>query len=260
MTRQQTIDDAVSLAIAMANDPRYGYDQGNRWGPDYDCSSFIVTVWQDVGVPVRTAGASWTGNMYDAFIKCGFRDVTKKVNLSNAAGMQPGDVLLNKKNHVEMYIGDHRNVKASINENGGIKGGKTGDQTGREIYISNYYNYPWDAVLRYEGAGSDETDDPDCLQNPNSSEDPYSASSNLSVPTVMIGDKSGFVRAIQSLLIMRGKDYNCGNRSWNGREQPDGEFGPMTEKSLGLFQRRAGLPVTGVCDGDTWFALLSFWA
>jgi hypothetical protein len=246
MTRQQTIDDAVSLAIAMANDPRYGYDQGNRWGPDYDCSSFIVTVWQDVGVPVRTAGASWTGNMYDAFIKCGFRDVTKNVNLSNAAGMQPGDVLLNKKNHVEMYIGDHRNVKASINENGGIKGGKTGDQTGREIYISNYYNYPWDAVLRYEGAGSDEPEPEDPV--PDSQEDPDDGFCSVKLPVLQIGDCNGYVSALQALLIARGCSV--------GPDGADGDFGNNTRLALIAFQRRKDLDQDGVAGPITWDALL----
>ena len=44
---------------------------------------------------------------------------------------------------------------ASIAEGGGVYG-KPGDQTGREVGISVYYNYPWDCVLRYEGeAGED---------------------------------------------------------------------------------------------------------
>ena len=32
-------EKAVTWAIKIANDPAHGYDQDNRWGPDYDCSS-----------------------------------------------------------------------------------------------------------------------------------------------------------------------------------------------------------------------------
>lgn len=37
---------------------------------------------------------------------------------------------------------------ASIDENGSIKGGKAGDQTGKEVKISNWYKSNWDFVAR----------------------------------------------------------------------------------------------------------------
>ena len=149
----QVIEDAVEWAIGIANDDSHGYDQTNRWGPDYDCSSLIIQAWQNAGVPVKTQGASYTGNMYDAFIACGFIDVTSQVNLSSGSGVARGDVLLNIVNHTAMSIGNGQIVQASINEHGETTGGQTGDQTGREIYTRNYYNYPWDKVLRYPGGG-----------------------------------------------------------------------------------------------------------
>lgn len=36
---------------------------------------------------------------------------------------------------------------ASINEKGGVSGGRTGDQTGKEICIREWYNKPWDVLL-----------------------------------------------------------------------------------------------------------------
>lgn len=42
-------------------------------------------------------------------------------------------------------------VAAHIDERGRITGGKPGDQTGNEVSISTYDNYPWDCVLRYTG-------------------------------------------------------------------------------------------------------------
>ena len=81
-------EKAVTWAIEIANDPAHGYDQDNRWGPDYDCSSLVISAWQQAGVPVKTKGATYTGNMKSVFLSCGFKDVTSKVNLSTGSGMK----------------------------------------------------------------------------------------------------------------------------------------------------------------------------
>lgn len=156
-------EEATKLMEQIANDDSHGYDQTNRWGADYDCSSLVITCWENVGVKVKTAGATYTGNMYNVFIKCGFKDVTTKVNLINADGLQRGDVLLNKKHHAAMYCGNNKEVEASINEKGTAKGGKTGDQTGKEILVRSYRNYPWDCVLRYTDSTSDASSTSDSL-------------------------------------------------------------------------------------------------
>lgn len=155
MTRNQTIEKAVTWAIKIAQDPAHGYDQTRRWGPDYDCSSLMISAWQQAGVPVKDAGATYTGNMASAFLHCGFEDVTAEVSLTTGAGLQRGDVLLNVRHHTAMCIGSGRIVHASINENGRATGGKSGDQTGREICVRSYYKYSkgWDKVLRYVGTG-----------------------------------------------------------------------------------------------------------
>lgn len=151
---RNAIDDAVEWAVGIANDDSHGYDQTNRWGPDYDCSSLLIQAWENAGVLVKTAGATYTGNMYDAFIECGFQDVTESIDLATGAGVIRGDVLLNIINHTAMSIGNGQIVQASINEFGETTGGQTGDQTGEEICTRGYYNYPWDKVLRYPGGGS----------------------------------------------------------------------------------------------------------
>ena len=141
------IERAVAWAKAIAYDDAHGYDQGSRWGPDYDCSSLVISAYKQAGVPLN---CTYTGNMKSDMLAHGFRDVTSQVNLNTGAGLQAGDVLLNEKNHTALYIGNGQLVNAGGNENGGITGGKTGDQTGREIRVMGYYNFPWDCVLRYQ--------------------------------------------------------------------------------------------------------------
>lgn len=151
MERTEIIEKAVTWALQVAQDPAHGYDQTNRWGPDYDCSSLLISAWQQAGVQVKTAGATYTGNMLPAFLKCGFEDVTEEINLTTGAGLQRGDVLLNARHHTAMCIGSGQIVHASINEAGKAVEGKSGDQTGREICVRSYYRYSggWDRVLRY---------------------------------------------------------------------------------------------------------------
>ena len=144
-------ENAVQWMIQTAKDPRHGYDQARRWGErgDYDCSSAVITAWESAGVPVKSAGATYTGNMYSVFKKCGFVDVTHSVNFKTGSGLLRGDVLLKRGSHTAMYIGDGQIVQASINERGTATGGSPGDQTGKEFLVRSYYNYPWDYVLRY---------------------------------------------------------------------------------------------------------------
>ena len=143
------VEQFTQQAINIANNNKHGYSQYNRWGnPDYDCSSLVITVVQNSGIPVKTNGATYTGNMYQAFLMAGFKDVTNSVNLRTGQGLKRGDILLNTKHHTEIYIGNGKNVGARISENGTIHG-RAGDQTGQEIRTHKYYNYPWNYVLRY---------------------------------------------------------------------------------------------------------------
>lgn len=150
--------EAVDLIKAICSDDSHGYDQINRWGQDYDCSSLIIHVWESVGVKVKSAGATYTENMRPAFLRCGFEDVTSRINLATGSGLESGDVLLNIYKHTAMYIGGGMIAHASINELGTVTGGRPGDQTGKEICTRSYFNYPWDCVLRYKEVVSDSSD------------------------------------------------------------------------------------------------------
>ena len=143
------IELATAYAESIANDDSHGYDQIHRWGQDYDCSALVIESFEQAGVPVKTNGATYTGNMKKVFLKSGFSDITSLINLPTGEGLVRGDVLLREGHHTAIYVGNGKIVHASINENGTTKGGDTGDQTGKEICIRSYYNKPWNCVLRF---------------------------------------------------------------------------------------------------------------
>lgn len=144
----EIIKKALKWMRDTANDDTHGYDQTHRNGPNYDCSSAVITAFKSAGVDT---GATYTGNMYENFTRHGFTDVTKTVNFATQNGLCEGDVLLAPHQHTAMYNGDGTIVHAGSNENGRATGGKSGDQTGKEFCIRSYYNFPWVYCLRYTG-------------------------------------------------------------------------------------------------------------
>lgn len=219
MTVQQRIEKAISWMEQTANDDSHGYCQDHRWGSDgdYDCSSAVITAWENAGVPVKTKGATYTGNMLGVFTANGFEVVTGEVNLNTGAGLKRGDVLLNTTRHTAMYCGNGKEVEASINEKGTAHGGKPGDQTGKEFLIRSYRNYPWTHVLRYVGTGN--------------------SSGTVTKNYLSKGDNGAAVKTMQLMLIDLG--YSCGSAG------ADGDFGSGTESALKKFQKANGLEVDG---------------
>lgn len=134
---------AVNFMINTALDDTHGYDQLHRNSPDYDCSSLVATALHEAGFNISPF--SWTGNLEEQLRNAGFVDCTQP--------WLAGDIHLNRLYHVNMSISNAQIVEASINEKGDVIGGVTGDQTGKEIAINNYYEYNegWDVHLRYIG-------------------------------------------------------------------------------------------------------------
>lgn len=237
---------AVNWAVGIANDPAHGYDQAHRWGPDYDCASLVISAYKQAGVPLT---CTYTGNMRADMLRHGFVLVGKN-------DLQPGDVLLNDAAHTALYIGSGKIVAARINERNTTTGGQTGDQTGREICVQNYYDFPWSCVLRYQGADSSEAaSDTPQLENPVTPAEtaPTAAAKpvtmcSVTLPMVVEGMTGPTVRAMQTLLV--GNGYKC------GRYGADGEFGPATGNSLAAYQRAHGLEADSKCGALTWAALL----
>ena len=224
------IEKATAIMEGFATDPAHGYDQSARWGPDYDCSSAVITAWEMAGVPVKTNGATYTGNMYSVFTKLGFEDVTSSVNLSTGSGLVRGDVLLNHTKHTAMYIGNGQEVEASINENGTTTGGASGDQTGREFLVRSYRNFPWNCVLRYTGNAKTST-----------TTQPLKTVS-VKMPVIRKGSTGPSVAMLQAALKHHGHDP----------KGIDGVFGTRTHNMLMAFQTEHGLDADGICGPATW--------
>lgn len=227
------IEKATQWMINLANDPKHGYDQDNRWGPDYDCSSAVISAWQAAGVPVKSKGASYTGNMKSVFISCGFKDVRSSINLSNGSGLKRGDVLLNTVTHTAMYIGNGQIVHASINENGTTTGGKTGDQTGKEICIRSYYNKNWDCVIRYMNDDSSVTPPPSgnvYIRQGQTAANKF-VGAGLTITGVRdAATKKAGIKVLQKAMNL---DYGSGLAV-------DGVWGPATEAALGNHYVKSG--------------------
>lgn len=146
------IDAAIAWARRIAQDDTHGYSQAQRWGKDYDCSSYVISALEAGGFPMRAHGATYTGNMAAALRACGFRRVNT-VDLVRGVELVAGDVLLNPATHTELYIGNGMCAGAHSSETGG-KYGAVGDQTGNEISIQPYRNKNYTEVWRYLGAGA----------------------------------------------------------------------------------------------------------
>lgn len=229
------IQDAVAWARRIAADDSHGYDQTNRWGADYDCSSFVISAYKAAGVPLE---CTYTGDMRGDMLRRGFADVTASVNLSTGAGVQEGDVLLNYARHTALSLGGGRIVQASINERGAATGGTPGDQTGREIYERDYYNYPWDCVLRYAGSAGAVTDD--------SGEYLPSRWYSIKLPLLKPSMTDSTVNTVQHLL--RAYGYYVGDVT--------DTMGESTVEAVKAYQTAHDLDVDGEVGVMTWTALL----
>lgn len=238
-------EKAVEWATKTANDNSHGYSQADRWGPDYDCSSFVIQAYEQAGVPVRKGGATYTGNMMGAFLGCGFSDVTSLVNLNNGVGLQPGDVLLNYSAHTCLAIGNGKVANCRTDEGHP----QAGDQSGNEIRIQNYWDYPWNCVLRYTDKGQ-AAPDPVIAYAESLTWKPVEEKEENHgwKPGTLKRDSKYSVNnmVLQSLLTARG--FNCG--------KIDGYFGPLTEVAVNHAKRYYSLERNGECDYALWIKLL----
>lgn len=140
------IQQAINWAVDIANDDTHGYSQSNRYGPDYDCSSFVAAALIAGGFNVPAT--MWTGNERQSLLNAGFTEIP--------VGTAPigGDIVLTHitsgTQHTGMFISSTQFVQASADYDG-----VTGDSGGNEIWIGNLSTSSgWQYMFRYYGASS----------------------------------------------------------------------------------------------------------
>lgn len=226
----------VSFMENVAADQSHGYSQASRWGnPDYDCSSLVITAVKKAGIPIN---ATYTGDMYPALTGAGFKDVKKNVNLATGAGLKRGDILLNTVHHTAVYCGDGKIVHARGQSLGSPS---PGDQ-GQEISVSNYYNYPWDYVLRYEKGET------------TNKKSGIVGTCNIELYQMVKGATGEQVKTLQTLLKQKGYKGSDGKNLII-----DGEYGDNTAYAVKCLQKDYNFPSTtywGTVAAKTWSVLL----
>lgn len=137
----------IGSATEIALDDSHGYDQGERDGPDYDCSSLVYECLKQARVEIQWEPHT-THNEIESLEKCGF------IYIDDINQACRGDILITD-GHTGIYLGDLKTIEASGNENGESHYGKTGDQTGKEIAIITYtadkLGKRFSGILRYVG-------------------------------------------------------------------------------------------------------------
>lgn len=156
--------------------------------------------------------------------------------------------------HTGLVVGVDSNYVTTIE-------GNTSDQVAKRTYrisdpnIFGYGRPRWGTPD--SGTDNDKADDaltPETPQKPAESATAYMY--DVKLPLLMIGDRNGYVKAAQTLLIALG--YDCGNKPLIGVEKADGDFGRSTERAVAFFQSKNNLEVDGEIGGATWAALLKF--
>lgn len=229
-------DKACSWAESIAADQSHGYSQANRWGPDYDCSSLVISAYKQAGLAIDTSKVYYTGNM-DGLKSYGFKDVSASCNLNTGSGLQRGDILYyhisGTNGHTAMYCGNGKIVHARGQSYGSSA---TGDQ-GTEIAVTTYSRSQWQYVLRYQGTAATTTTT-------------VKAATSFQIKGVKKGSNNNSVLLLQAILTAMGY---CGADG-----QPleiDGDFGANTDYALKAYQKAVGFTVNGVAGPAVWTKL-----
>lgn len=92
----------------------------------------------------------------------------------------------------------------------------------------------------------------DPVEEPVSSQPPGTVCVAI-LPLLRRGSSGVAVECAQFRLIRLG--YSCGGPIRGGCEDPDGDYGPLTEAAIRSFQQRSGLDTDGVVGSETWTQL-----
>lgn len=133
-----------------------GYDQSNRWdirvGGECDCSSLVYWCLWEAGLLAKPSGNLYNHLLYTGTMRRDLKAAGWKELAPDLSQCRAGDVLLNDGAHVAAVVSGSgwgaTLAQASIDENGNIAGGASGDQTGQETNIRQVYSYPWNVIMR----------------------------------------------------------------------------------------------------------------
>ena len=245
----------VRRAEEIAANPNHGYSQkppSGRWGPDYDCSSFMYEIADYAGYPVGVGRdkVRFTGTMLKDFEKAGFQILPfANVGISD---LKIGDILLNLALHAEVYVGDGQSIGALSSESGGYTG-ESGDQTDHEIEKHPVITFDrgWDYVLR---PPEDEKAEDEDIEEEGEDEMPMNYGPNAMMPTQpwqnpqqpwnqqMGYPQGGQMNGMQGYPTWNRTMPNQGNM----QGYPQGNLGQMN----GYSQANAGYPQMGSMQGN----------
>ena len=109
-TYLECIDPEMAEQAAQAmenycNDDSHGYDQAERWGPNYDCSSSTLQSYRDAGLPIAATG--YTGNMETILLGTGkFKSYKDAAHVNSSDYAKRGGIYPNTTHHVVMALSD----------------------------------------------------------------------------------------------------------------------------------------------------------
>ena len=143
------VEAMLRWALEIAADDSHGYSQRERFGPDYDCTSFVCTALMEGGFALEDYSS--TQGLLEQLPALGFAVYEKD-------DMEPqlGDILVEPGEHVEICmgglacVGAHQDYDGRSGDSGGheieYRPGEVGD-SGCPFCMRQQYRY----ILRYEG-------------------------------------------------------------------------------------------------------------
>ena len=140
------VEAMIAWAMEIANDDSHGYSQNNRYGPDYDCTSFVCTALREGGFELERY-LSPRGMVWE-LPALGFAVYRK-----GETEPRRGDILVEIGVHAEICMGSGCCVGAHQDYDR-----RSGDRTGHEIEYRTPDGYKcwfckkaqYDYIIRYE--------------------------------------------------------------------------------------------------------------
>lgn len=146
--KQNVVDEVVRRAVEFCEDDSHGYSlaaeectsANDTKNKDLCCAQFVCVIYNDTIPGCMPFNAGVQGLESELKSNSSFVEVTSSVDASTTEGMMPGDIIIWRSAthymHAQIYIGDGKIAHASD-----FYGHpETGDQTGNEVCVKDYWN------------------------------------------------------------------------------------------------------------------------